>query len=186
MRDRAGVPDRGVLLQRERVIRRLVTACGAGRLPLKEALTRAEEAQRAVTYEELSTLTADLPGPEDGAVSADSRGARRLLVAFLTVHGCWPFQVLGRKVLAAALLGEAVIDLRHTPVTSFSTRISAVAVAGEVRIIVPASFRVETVRKTTVLGYVREPDAGGAQGPLMPVLRVSATAILGDVRVERR
>ena len=83
------------------------------------------------------------------------------------------------------LLRNVITDLRHTPVTSFRTGITAVAVAGEVLIIVPPGMRAIAGRVTRSAGYTTLPDASPPAGPLVPVIEANCYALLGDVRVRR-
>jgi DUF1707 SHOCT-like domain len=179
-------PDPSTALQRERALRGLRTACEDGRLTAGEFAARADAVLQAATGQELGRVTEDLPGPAAGAVSGHRHPARRLLVGFLTQvrTGSWPFPALRRRVVAVAVLGEVVIDLCHTSVTSFETEITAVALAGEVRVIVPPGMRAEAAGGTVVLGYTVFRAGQPAPGALRPALRVTAFAVLGDVRVE--
>jgi hypothetical protein len=138
-----------------------------------------------LTGEELQRVTEDLPGPRQGAVAGLRRGARGLLVGLLGQSGRWPFPALCPRVLAVAAIGEVIIDLCHTPLTAFETDITAVALAGEVRVIVPAGVRIQTGRKVAVLGYTVDPcPVPGLARALAPVVRINAIAVLGDVRIE--
>ena len=174
--------DRGVNLQRGQALRKLVEACADGRLTPAELNWRAEVARRAVSYEELSGVMADLPGPGDGAVAGSRRGARRWLIGFLRICASSHFPALRPEGLAVAVLGEVAIDLARTPLTAFSTQIVAIAAAGgEVRIIVPPSVRVEVVRTRAVRAAA---DRSGKADPMVPVVRVTALSLLGSVRIQ--
>ena len=172
------------MLQRHQTARKLRDACADGRLTLAELITRADAAHRAKTYQDLQALMADLPEPATPAVAGPRRGARRFLVGCLGVAGRWPIRALRPRVLAAAVAGEVVIDLCHTPVTAFETQLTAIAVLGEVRIVVPPGVRLERERMLAVLGYTITPDDPGG-GPLVPLLRLRTATLLGHVRVEQ-
>jgi hypothetical protein len=107
--------------------------------------------------------------------------ARRLILGFLFSAGWRPFRALAARVRAAAVLGEVMIDLRRTAVTSFVTEITAVALAGEVRIVIPAGFRVDAGLTATVLGRTVTAFPPGRPGPLTPVIRLRSVAVLGNV-----
>jgi hypothetical protein len=166
-------------------MRQLSTACLDGRITPRELAARAAAAQAATTIAGLRRITGDLPAPASGAVTGAQRRARRLLLGFLAVSGWRPHRALRPKVTAVAVLGEVVIDLRHTPVTSYRTEITAVAVAGEVLIIVPPGMRATTGPGACIAGYVTVPDAAPPAGPLVPVIAINSYAFLGDIRVRR-
>lgn len=95
------------------------------------------------------------------------------------------------RTLAVAVLSEVVIDLREATVSAWETVIDAVALAAEVRIIVPPGVRVQADGTATIIGRVTIPTpVSGTDSTLSerfaPRLRVRATAVLGGVRVEFR
>jgi Domain of unknown function (DUF1707) len=175
---------RTLQLQRAQVLRRLIAACADGRLEPGELAARAEAAQQADRLPGLVYVIADIPGPGQAAVAGRHHRARRFILGFLTLAG-WPPRPLRARVVAAAVLGEVVIDLRRTAVTSFETTITAVAVAGEVRILVPAGFRAEIAAPVTVLGRVAGATWRAWPGPLTPVIRIRRVAVLGTVLISR-
>lgn len=166
---------------RDRVLRRLVAACADGYLAHDELATRSAAADRAGTLPELAGLVADLPGPGQAAVREHCRGIRKLIVSVLGIAGHWPFQALAARAVAAAVLGELVIDLRHTAVTSFETDLTVVAVAGEVHVVVPAGFRVEPGHAVTVFGRTAGTMPHSPGDALTPVIRLRCLAVLGNV-----
>ena len=107
--------------------------------------------------------------------------ARRLILGFLFSAGWRPFRALAARVRTAAVLGEVMIDLRRTAVTSFVTEITAVALAGEVRIVIPAGFRVDAGLTASVLGRTVAVFPPGRPGALTPVIRLRSVAVLGNV-----
>lgn len=172
---------RALQMYRSRVQARILTACTDGRLEPAELAARSQEAEQATTFRALARIIADLPGPGQAAVAGHRRGVRQLILGLLGVAGYRPFRALAARVLAAAVLGEVVIDLRRTAVTSFETEITVVALAGEVRLVVPAGYRVEPGPAVTVLGRTTSatpPDRGDA---LTPVIRLRSLAVLGNV-----
>ncbi len=173
--------DRGVQAYRAQVFSRLLTACADGRLEPAELAARSQAAQQATTLRELARLIADIPGPGQAAVEGPRRGIRRLIVSVLGLAGHWPFRALAAKVVAAAVLGEIVIDLRRTAVTSFETEITVLALAGEVHVVVPAGFRVEPGRAVTVFGRTASTTPPGKGDALTPVIRLRSLAVLGNV-----
>jgi len=173
--------DQPLELYRAQVLRRLVTACSDGRLEPDELATRSQAAQRAATVRGLASIIADIPGPGQAAVAGPRRRARRRIVGFLRLAGRRPVRALAARVAAAAVLGEVVIDLRRTAVTSFETRLTALALVGEVRVVVPAGFRVDAGLAVTVFGRTAATAPPGRADVLTPVIRLRSIAVLGNV-----
>jgi hypothetical protein len=166
---------------RERVLARILTACADGRLEPAEFAVRSQEAQRSTTLRGLTRIIADIPGPGQAAVDGHRRGMRRFILGVLGLAGQWRFRALAARVVTAAVLGEVVIDLRRTAVTSFETEITVVALAGEVRLVIPAGFRVEPGSTVTVLGRTAAATPPGRGDALAPVIRLRSLAVLGNV-----
>jgi Domain of unknown function (DUF1707) len=176
-----GHRPRVVEVYRQQVLGRLLTACADGRLEPAEFAARSQAAQHATTLRALACLIADIPGPGLAAVAGSRRGIRRLILSVLGLAGHLPFKALAARVVAASVLSEIVIDLRRTAVTSFETEITVVALAGEVRLVVPAGFRVEPGPAVTVLGRTAVATPPGRGDALTPVIRLRSLAVLGNV-----
>ena len=161
---------------RAQILRTLVGACADGRLEPGELAARSEAAQQASSLPALAVLIADIPGPGLAAVAAPCRRARRLVLP-----GRWRLRALAARAAVAAVLSEVVLDLRRSAVTSFETQITAVALAGEVRIVVPAGFRVDTGGGVTVFGRTSVAAPPGRASALAPVIRLRSVAVLGNV-----
>jgi hypothetical protein len=166
---------------RQKVLHQIVAACADGRLEPGELAARSEAAQQATTLSGLSAIVADVPGHGQAAMAGHQRRARRFILGFLVSAGWRPFRALAARVRAAAVLGEVMIDLRRTAVTSFVTEITAVALAGEVRIVIPAGFRVDAGFAATVLGRTVAVIPPERPGALTPVIRLRSVAVLGNV-----
>jgi hypothetical protein len=166
---------------RAHVLDRIVAACADGRLDHAELAARSEEAQRASTMSGLGAVLADIPGPGQASVAGYRRRARRFILGCLWPAGWRPFRALAARVRAAAVFGEVMIDLRRTAVTSFVTDITAVALAGEIRIVVPAGFRVDAGLAAAAFGRTAAVIPPGQPGALTPVIRLRSVAVLGNV-----
>jgi hypothetical protein len=177
----AGHRPRVVQVYRAQVLGRLLTACADGRLEPAEFAVRSQAAQQATTLRALARLIADVPGPGRAAVAGTRRGIRRVILSVLGLAGRLPFRALAARVVAASVLGEIVIDLRRTAVTSFETEITVVALAGEVHLVVPEGFRVEPGPAVTVLGRTTVAAPPGRDDALAPVIRLRSLAVLGNV-----
>ena len=171
----------GVQRYRAQVLDQIVAACADGRLDHAELAARSEAAQRAATLSGLGAVIADIPGPGQASVAGCRRRARRFILGFLGAAGWRPFRALAARVRAAAVFGEVMIDLRRTAVTSFVTEITAVALAGEVRIVVPAGFRVDAGLAAAAFGRTVAVIPPARPGTLTPVIRLRSVAVLGNV-----
>jgi Domain of unknown function (DUF1707) len=172
---------RAVQRYRAQVLERILAACADGSLDPSELAARSEAAQQATTLPGLSAVIADIPGPGRASVAGRRRRARRLIIGLLSPAGWRPFRALAARVRAAAVFGEVMIDLRRTAVTSFVTDITAVAVAGEVRIVIPAGFRVDAGFATAVFGRTAAVIPPARPGALTQVIRLRSVAVLGNV-----
>jgi hypothetical protein len=173
--------SRSVQRYRAQVLDRILAACADGSLDPSELAARSEAAQQAATLPGLSAVIADIPGPGRASVAGPRHRARRLIIGLLSPAGWRPFRALAGRVRAAAVFGEVMIDLRRTAVTSFVTDITAVAVAGEVRIVIPAGFRVDAGFATAVFGRTSAVIPPARPGALTPVIRLRSVAVLGNV-----
>lgn len=91
--------------------------------------------------------------------------------------GQWP---PGGKARAVAVFGDSTLDMRQSNTAEGVITISAVAVFGDVRVMVPAGTRVE-ISGLVLFGDKRSDVGGPSTGG--PVVRVKAWALLGDVIV---
>ncbi|MGI9021642.1 MAG: DUF1707 SHOCT-like domain-containing protein, partial [Acidimicrobiales bacterium] len=87
----------------------------------------------------------------------------------------------GPRTRAVAVFGDSTVDLREAISDGEVIEVSAVAVFGDVHIIVAPGSRVE-MSGLALFGDKRSEvaDAGSATGPLV---RVKALAMFGDVKV---
>ncbi|SPT56846.1 DUF1707 SHOCT-like domain-containing protein [Actinomadura madurae] len=168
--------------EREAVVERLRIASVEGRLTFEELTERSEAAYAAVTRGELEHITADLPGlGAPGACPAPVQVKRR----FSAVMGDCKERIVGRidgPLEAVSVMGDVELDLRGAQVPSGEVHISATAVMGDVKIIVPDGVSVE-LSGHNFLGdrkvAVREPHPGAR----VPVVKVTAHAVMGDVKI---
>ncbi|MEV5407640.1 DUF1707 domain-containing protein [Thermopolyspora sp. NPDC052614] len=180
--------------EREAVVERLREASVEGRLTLAELTERTEAAYLAVTYGELAQVTADLPGPGPASgvgVSpvppprppAQAEGKkRRWFVAVMgdtKRRGKW--RVDG-EIGGAAVMGDVTLDLREAEVRGNEIDIMAVSVMGDVKIIVPDGVDVD-LSGVTIMGDKKIRVQEAPPGQNVPVVRVRAYAIMGDVKI---
>ncbi|MEW9549370.1 DUF1707 domain-containing protein [Nonomuraea sp. NPDC050783] len=171
--------------EREAVVEQLRVASVEGRLTLAELTDRTEAAYTATTHAELALLTQDLPGP--GAAPAAPAPAaqgrkRRWFVGVMgdtKRRGKWR---IDQELGAVAVMGDVVLDLREAEVRTDVVDITAVSVMGDVKIIVPDGVNVD-LDGMAVMGDKRVDVLEGAPGTNVPVVRVRAYAVMGDVKV---
>ncbi|NKZ07248.1 DUF1707 SHOCT-like domain-containing protein [Actinomadura latina] len=168
--------------EREAVVERLRIASVEGRLTFEELTERTEAAYAAVSRGDLERITADLPGMgAPGANPAPVQVKRK----FSAVMGDCKERIVGRidgPLEALSVMGDVELDLRGAQVTTGEVSITATAVMGDVKIIVPDGVSIE-LSGHTFLGdrrvNVRDPHPGAR----VPVVRVTATAVMGDIKI---
>ncbi|MEW2354779.1 DUF1707 domain-containing protein [Spirillospora sp. NPDC029432] len=168
--------------ERETVVERLRVASVEGRLTFEELTERTEAAYLAVTRGDLDTITRDLPGMgAPGAEPAPLQVQRR----FTAVMGDCKERIVGRidqPLEVLSVMGDVVLDLRGAQVPSGEVAVTATAVMGDVKVIVPDGVLVRMTGHS-ILGdrrvLVREAKAGLP----VPVVRIQATAVMGDVKI---
>jgi hypothetical protein len=179
--------------EREAVVERLREASVEGRLTLLELTDRTEAAYLAATHAELAQITADLPGntglPRDAAARPFSPSApappgsnRRWYVAVMGEtkrRGKWR---VDQEIGAVAVMGDVTIDLREAEVRSNQIDIVATAVMGDVKIIVPDGVDVD-MSGIAVMGDKKVDVLEAPPGQNVPVIRIRAYAVMGDVKV---
>ncbi|MET8140653.1 DUF1707 domain-containing protein [Sphaerisporangium sp. NPDC005288] len=176
--------------EREAVVERLREASVEGRLTLSELTERTEAAYLAATHAELAQITADLPDgvphaaayPSSPPPSPRTGRARRWYVAVMgdtKRRGKWR---VDQEIGAVAVMGDVTIDLREAEVRSNEVDIVATAVMGDIKIIVPDGVDVD-LTGIAVMGDKRVDVLEAPPGQHVPVVRVRAYAVMGDVRV---
>ena len=86
------------------------------------------------------------------------------------------------RLTAVAVLGDVIVDLRDAKVRGEQLSIQATALVGDVYVLVPPGATVE-MSGVAVLGRKKFAVEPAEYTLAVPVLRVSAVAILGDVLV---
>lgn len=175
--------------EREAVVEQLRVASVEGRLSLAELTDRTEAAYTASTHAELALLTQDLPAAGPGAFPAAQHGPgsgperrRRWFVGVMgdtKRRGAWR---IDQELGAVAVMGDVLLDLREAEVRTDAVDITAVSVMGDVKIIVPDGVHVD-LDGMAVMGDKRVDVLEAAPGMNVPVVRVRAYAVMGDVKV---
>jgi hypothetical protein len=172
--------------EREAVVEQLRIASVDGRLTLAELTDRTEAAYTATTQAELALLTQDLPAEGGAPATATARPregrAKRWIVGVLgdsKRRGTWR---IDEEIGAVAVMGDVLLDLREAEVRTDVVDITAVSVMGDVKIIVPDGVHVD-IEGMAVMGSKRVDVQEAPRGMKVPVVRVRAYAVMGDVKV---
>ena len=171
--------------EREAVVERLRVATVEGRLTLSELTERTEAAYTATTRGDLVPITADLPAASGSpAVPArpDVGADREWVVAVMgdsKRQGRWRVE---RPLVAVAIMGDVVLDLRGAEVPRGDVHITATAIMGDVKVYVPDGVDVQ-LSGIAVMGDKRVMVREAPVGQTAPRVVVKATVIMGDVKV---
>ncbi|AQZ60334.1 unnamed protein product [[Actinomadura] parvosata subsp. kistnae] len=173
--------------EREAVVEQLRVASVEGRLTLAELTDRTEAAYTATTHAELALLTQDLPAA-GGVAHAPAPAAapqgrkRRWFVGVMgdsKRRGTWR---IDQELGAVAVMGDVLLDLREAEVRTDRVDILAVSVMGDVKIIVPDGVYVD-LDGMAIMGDKKVNVVQAPPGMNVPVVRVQAYAVMGDVKV---
>jgi hypothetical protein len=122
------------------VITLLSEAAADGRITMAEHSQRSERALAARTLGELTRLTSDLALPSGQPIRLYPRKSVSAVFARERREGRW---VVPDTFPVTAFFGNVVLDLRDAIMQSQRVTIYATAIAGQVRLIVPAGVAVE-------------------------------------------
>jgi uncharacterized protein DUF1707/cell wall-active antibiotic response 4TMS protein YvqF len=172
--------------EREAVVEQLRVASVEGRLTLAELTDRTEAAYTATTHSELALLTQDLPTgaamPAPAPIAQREGKKRRWFVGVMgdsKRRGKWR---IDQELGAVAVMGDVVLDLREAEVRTDQVEILAVSVMGDVKIIVPDGVNVD-LDGVAIMGDKKVDVLQAPPGVNVPVVRVQAYAIMGDVKI---
>lgn len=165
---------------RDLVITLLSEAAGDGRLTLSEHAERSERALAARTLGELVRLTSDLTLPSGQPIQLYPRRSVTAMFARERRQGRW---VVPSAFPVTAFFGDVVLDLRDAILQSQRVTIYATAIAGQIKLIVPAGIAVEMAGRS-VLGIrsVRGQTKSSAQVPATGVIEVRTLTLVGAVK----
>jgi hypothetical protein len=168
--------------EREQALTQLREACVDGRLTLEEFSRRLDIALEARSRADLDAVTEGLRVA--AAPARTHRRASRWLVAVMGASkqtGRW--RVAGGHT-AVAVMGECVVDLRRAEVEEMETTITACALMGEIKVIVPEGVDV-AVSGVAIMGERKVEISDTAPLPGAPVVHVQAYACMGSVKIEQ-
>jgi hypothetical protein len=164
----------------------LTDAAAQGRLKMTEYEDRLTKAYAAQTYDELASLSADLPG---AMTTPRGTGPYRpapstLLLAIMSGferRGRWN---VPRRLTTLAFFGGGVVDLRYADFTAPEVEIRAYSVFGGQTFLVPPEVNVD-LRGVAVMGsFDRSVQGQGTPGA--PCVRIGGFALWGSVAVKRK
>jgi len=181
--------------ERQQVAEVLRDAAGDGRIDMEELDERLGLTWNAKTYADLVPITADLhlpaaaphaapaPRPAVGAPVGPGHAGSVAIMSECKRQGAWH---LPAHHAAFALMGSVTLDLRLASLESNDVSISANAIMGEVKIIIPAHMQA-IVDGMPIMGeFGQGKDKVVAEiGPHSPVVRVKGMALMGSVTVVR-
>jgi hypothetical protein len=181
-----GGPTRAADTDRIQVAQLLTDAAAQGRLHMNEFEDRLNKAYAAETFEELATLSADLPGaPTTPLRSGPCHPApSTLLLAIMSGferRGRWN---VPRKLTTFALFGGGVVDLRYADFTSPDVEIHSYSIMGGQTILVPPEVNL-VLRGVGVMGSFDHTVAGPGS-PGAPHVTVRGFSLWGSVGVKRK
>jgi hypothetical protein len=170
------------------VVERLKVASVEGRLTLSELTERTGAVYSATTHAELAVITSDLPAEGHAPASAPAPAhvpqstSRRWFVAVMgdsKRRGKWR---VDKGLGAVAVMGDVLLDLREAEVRTNTIDIVATAVMGDVKIIVPDGVDVD-LDGIAIMGDKKIQVAEAPSGMNVPVIRVKAYALMGDIKI---
>lgn len=165
---------------RELVITLLSEAAGDGRLTMSEHAERSERALAARTLGELVRLTSDLTLPSGQPIQLYPRRSVSAMFARERRQGRW---VVPSAFPVTAFFGDVVLDLSDAILQSQRVTIYATAIAGQIKLIVPAGIAVEMAGRS-VLGIrsVRGQARNSGRAPASGVIEVRTLTLGGAVK----
>jgi Domain of unknown function (DUF1707)/Cell wall-active antibiotics response 4TMS YvqF len=168
--------------ERDHAAALLREAAVEGRLTLEEFSDRISRAIAARTRDELIAVTADLPVPLPAPSAYMQRAPVEWSVGVMSVVrrvGSWR---VGHQTTAVACCGTVILDLRMAIIDSPVVTVDAVAVFGNIEILVPEGVAVE-LEGLAIMGTRNARLTATQHLRGMPVVRVRGYALLGSVMV---
>ena len=185
--------------ERDRVVALLRLHCTEGRISLDEFSDRAGLAYAANSSDELDRVVHDLPVPwkdEPPPVRYTDQRPRlpnekrrrkpmRAIVAVFSESAKRGRFRIDDESAAIAVFGGCTVDLSDALIEAPEVTVTAVAVFGEVTVVVPEGIHVE-LEGIAVFGERRFDVRGERPMPGSPTVVVKAYACFGEVRVKSR
>lgn len=169
--------------ERDQALARLREGCVDGRLTLEEFSERVETVLTARTRAEITRAIADVAAVRTAPpVERDETERIIAVMGDAKRKGRWR---IGPSTKAIAVMGDCQLDLRRAEVTSSEVEITAYAIMGDVKVIVPEGVEVE-LTGMAIMGDKKYRVADVRPLPGAPLIRVRAYVVMGDVKVESK
>ncbi|WP_197378448.1 DUF1707 SHOCT-like domain-containing protein [Mycolicibacterium mengxianglii] len=169
---------------RIQVAQLLTDAMAQGAMDLAEYEDRLAKAYAARTYEELDSLSADLPGIANTRRGACKPAPSTVLLAIMSGferRGRWN---VPKQLTTFTFWGGGVVDLRYADFTCAQVDIHAYSIMGGQTILLPPEVNV-TISGSGVMGaFDRNVDEAGTPGA--PQVTISGFALWGSVAIKRK
>ena len=186
-------------LERERAIQTLCTHYANDNLSTDELEARFDLAYKAASPTDLEQSLANLPLLSPAVASGSARlstplyamshaaepPTERRTLAFMSEVkkvGEW---IPARRNVVRAVMGSAELDFREALLSQGEIEVSATAIMGEVKLIIPPGLRVEC-DGTAIMGEFKEFHSAGGEDPTAPLIRIHGIALMGSVTVTTR
>jgi hypothetical protein len=179
---------------REHAIKVLGQRFAEDALSLEDYERRVEVAQAAASVEELDILVADLEVEAKStalaptttvamipAETAPTRGSVLAVLGSASRKGTW---TAPRELKAIAVLGETELDFRGARMAPGINVVRAVAVLGEVRIVVPPGLRVDA--QGSIESELDDEPVPAGVSEHAASLSIEGVAVLGEIKVTTR
>ena len=169
---------------RDRVVALLRMHCTEGRITLDEFSDRVGLVYAARTSPELDEVVRDLPVPWASG-SPDLPRPRRAVKWMVAVFGDAVRRgrfTLDDESAAVAAFGDCTLDLSEALIEGPNPLVTAIAVFGDVTVIVPDGIEVD-LEGIAIFGDKRCTTGDTPPVPGSPVVLVRAVALFGNVRV---
>jgi hypothetical protein len=161
------------------VVTLLSEAAGDGRLTLDEHAERSDRALAARTLGELAELTSDLTLPSGQPIQLYPRRSVTAVFARERRQGRW---VVPASFPVTAFFGDVTLDLREAILQSQRVTIYVTAIAGQVKLIVPAGIAVEMAGRSILGVRSVRGRKSGQQAPPKGVIEVRTMTVGGSVK----
>jgi hypothetical protein len=169
--------------EREQALAQLREAYIDGQLTLEEFSDRVETVLTARTQTDLVPAVSDIVTVR-AAPRSLGRPPERIVAVMGDAKrkGRWR---IGPETTAIAVAGDCELDLRNAEVSGAEVEITAYAIMGEVKVIVPEGVDVE-LTGVAVMGDKKYKVSDAKPLPGAPLIRVKAYAVMGDVKVQSK
>lgn len=176
--------------ERQKALDVITSAFATGQLSLEEYEVRAEKIQKANSIKDIAGQTADLPQQQmprekSGMQNVEQRNGSPEFIACVMgdrkMAGDW---LNSDSATSITLMGSTTLDLRNTAIPPGQLKINAIAIMGEIRILVPQGLPV----KMSAIPFMGETHIHNSVEQRIdrknPWVEVSGLALMGSIIVK--